>query len=53
LCHRFVVIPTHHCLNLAAAVNVVLYDRRLKRMLAGLEPLGPVRELLREHRGLW
>jgi tRNA(Leu) C34 or U34 (ribose-2'-O)-methylase TrmL len=51
LCHRFVVIPTHHCLNLAAAVNVVLYDRRLKRHLAGLEPLGPVRELLREHRG--
>ena len=29
-CHRFVVIPTPHCLNLAAAVNVVLYDRRLK-----------------------
>ena len=50
LCHRFVVIPTHHCLNLAAAVNVVLYDRRLKRHLAGLEPVGPVRELLREHR---
>src|SRR5262249_34036115 len=35
LCHRFVFIPTHHCLNLAAAVNVVLYDRRLKRHLAG------------------
>ena len=52
LCHRFVVIPTHHCLNLAAAVNVVLYDRRLKRHLAGLEPLGPVRQMLREHRGL-
>jgi tRNA(Leu) C34 or U34 (ribose-2'-O)-methylase TrmL len=51
LCHRFVVIPTHHCLNLAAAVNVVLYDRRLKRMLAGHEPLGPVREMLHEHRG--
>lgn len=51
LCHRFVVIPTHHCLNLAAAVNVVLYDRRLKRHLAGLEPLGPMRELLHEHRG--
>jgi tRNA(Leu) C34 or U34 (ribose-2'-O)-methylase TrmL len=50
-CHRFVFIPTHHCLNLAAAVNVVLYDRRLKRHLAGLEPLGPVREMLREHRG--
>jgi tRNA(Leu) C34 or U34 (ribose-2'-O)-methylase TrmL len=51
LCHRFVVIPTHHCLNLAAAVNVVLYDRRLKRHLSGLEPLGPMQDLLREHRG--
>lgn len=29
-CHRFVVIPTKHCLNLAAAVNVVLYDRLMK-----------------------
>lgn len=26
-CHRFVVIPSTSCLNLAAAVNVVLYDR--------------------------
>jgi tRNA(Leu) C34 or U34 (ribose-2'-O)-methylase TrmL len=51
LCHRFVFIPTHHCLNLAAAVNVVLYDRRLKRHLSGREPLGPLREVLREHRG--
>ena len=51
LCHRFVVIPTHHCLNLAAAVNVVLYDRRLKRQQEGLEPAYPVREMLREHRG--
>lgn len=51
LCHRFVVIPTHHCLNLAAAVNVVLYDRRLKRTMAGFEPLGPVRDILREYRG--
>ena len=29
-CHRFVRIPTMHCLNLAAAVNVVLYDRMIK-----------------------
>jgi hypothetical protein len=36
--------------NPAAAVNVVLYDRRLKRHRAGLEPLGPVREMLREYR---
>lgn len=50
-CHRFVCIPTHHCLNLAAAVNVVLYDRRLKRIAAGLEPNTPIQELLHEHRG--
>lgn len=29
-CHRFVVIPTRHCVNLAAAVYLVLYDRQLK-----------------------
>ena len=30
LCHRFVVIPSNYCLNLSAAVNVVLYDRIMK-----------------------
>lgn len=30
LCHRFVVIPTHHCLNLATAVATVLWDRYFK-----------------------
>jgi tRNA(Leu) C34 or U34 (ribose-2'-O)-methylase TrmL len=30
-CHRFVVIPTRHCVNLAAAVYIVLYDRQLKQ----------------------
>jgi tRNA(Leu) C34 or U34 (ribose-2'-O)-methylase TrmL len=30
-CHRFVIVPTRHCLNLGAAINVVLYDRCLKR----------------------
>ena len=29
-CHRFVVIPTKHCVNLAAAVYLVLYDRQVK-----------------------
>lgn len=29
-CHRFVVIPTMHCLNLASAVATVLYDRKAK-----------------------
>lgn len=30
-CHRFVVIPTRHCVNLAAAVYLVLYDRLVKQ----------------------
>jgi tRNA(Leu) C34 or U34 (ribose-2'-O)-methylase TrmL len=29
-CHRFVIIPTRHCLNLATAVGTVLYDRCVK-----------------------
>lgn len=36
-CHRFVVIPTKHCLNLATAVSTVLYDRLVKREDAGAE----------------
>lgn len=45
-CHRFVVIPTAHCLNLATAVSTVLWDRMAKRHRAGLPaevmaPLGP------------
>jgi len=31
-CHRFVVVPARYCLNLAAAVYVVLYDREAKRL---------------------
>ena len=34
-CHRFVVIPTRHCLNLATAVATVLWDREYKRWLSG------------------
>jgi tRNA(Leu) C34 or U34 (ribose-2'-O)-methylase TrmL len=37
LCHRFVVIPTRHCTNLAAAVYTVLYDRHAKRVRVDLE----------------
>lgn len=51
LCHRFVYIPAHHCLNLAAAVNVVLADRMTKRQLAGAQDILPVAEMLNEHRG--
>ncbi|MDX1934258.1 MAG: TrmH family RNA methyltransferase [Capsulimonadales bacterium] len=29
-CHRFVRIPTRHCLNLSVAVGTVLYDRAAK-----------------------
>lgn len=29
-CHRFVMIPTQHCLNLSVAVSVILYDRQAK-----------------------
>lgn len=29
-CHQFVTIPVKHCLNLATAVSVVLYDRLSK-----------------------
>jgi tRNA(Leu) C34 or U34 (ribose-2'-O)-methylase TrmL len=34
-CHRFVVIPTRHCLNLATAVASVLWDRQYKNWLGG------------------
>lgn len=34
-CHRFVVIPTRHCLNLATAVATVLYDRQQKEFIVG------------------
>lgn len=30
-CRDVIYIPTHHCMNLAATVNVVLYDRMAKR----------------------
>jgi len=50
-CHRFLGIPTDHCLNLAAAVCTILYDRRAKRVLAGLEPNIPLHERIKEQRG--
>ena len=34
-CHRFVVIPTRHCLNLATAIATVLWDRRYKQWMNG------------------
>lgn len=50
-CHRHVIIPTAHCLNLATAVATVLYDRRAKRQLAGLEEILPAARVLNEQRG--
>lgn len=41
-CHRFVVIPTRHCLNLATAVCTVLYDRAHKEWKkTGIPPVTP------------
>lgn len=34
-CHRFVIIPTRHCLNLATAIATVLYDRQMKLYIKG------------------
>ena len=50
-CHRFVHIPAHFCLNLSAAVNVVLAHRLMSRQLAGKQPNLPQREMLYEVRG--
>jgi tRNA(Leu) C34 or U34 (ribose-2'-O)-methylase TrmL len=50
-CHRFVVIPTRHCLNLATAVATVLWDREYKRFLAGKVEV-PITPGEYEHRGL-
>lgn len=49
-CHRFVIIPSDHCLNQAAAVNAVLLHRRMQRQLTGKEPLRPSYATLRENR---
>lgn len=50
-CYRFVHIQARHCLNLAAAVNVVLHDRKVKRQRDGKEAILPTGKMLNEHRG--
>lgn len=45
-CHRHIYIPAHFCLNLAACVNVVLWDRYSKRVEAGQEPVLSLGEML-------
>lgn len=52
-CKRFVTIPTKHCTNLAAAVYITLYDRMVKRQAAGLDPVLPMREILKEERTVY
>lgn len=51
LCHVFVYIPAFHCLNLSAAVNVILADRMMKRQLCGQEKIGRPIDMLNEQRG--
>lgn len=51
-CHSVVIIPTFHCLNLATAVATVLYDRKAKRQMAGLDPFVATAEILNEQRGI-
>ena len=50
-CHRFLVIPTAHCVNLSAAVYLVLYDRLQKRIVAGIEEVHSMDDVLNEPRG--
>ena len=50
-CTHVVSIPGHECSNLAAAVNVVLYDRMAKRWAHVREVFPPTDGLLRGVRG--
>lgn len=50
MCHHFVKIPAKHCLNLAAAVNVVLCHRHMQMVERGIEEPYDVAEA--EARGL-
>jgi len=50
-CHRFVVIPTKHCVNLSAAIYLVLYDRLLKQVWNGDIELNHMDDILCEQRG--
>lgn len=50
VCHRFVYIPSFHCFNLSSAAYIILYDRMVKRVAAGLEEPPSVEE---EERGYW
>jgi tRNA(Leu) C34 or U34 (ribose-2'-O)-methylase TrmL len=49
--HRFIFIPTRHCLNLSQAVNAVLLHRTITRQLAGIDPVPTLGDVLCERRG--
>lgn len=49
-CHSLLFIPVEHCLNLATAVATVLWDRKQKRILQGLDPDLSMDEILRDDR---
>ena len=49
-CHHFVVVPTHHCLNLATTVATVLWDRKIKRLWNGDEEHVSMTEMLKNDR---
>jgi len=41
-CRDKIMVPTHRCMNLAATVNVVLYDRLAKQMTRAVAAEGTV-----------
>ena len=41
-CKFKVFVPTNGCMNLAATVNVVLYDRQAKQLLAAANKISPM-----------
>lgn len=45
-CHRVLIIPSDHCLNLASAVSCVLMHRRIQRQMAGLEEVRSSDEMM-------
>lgn len=51
LCHRRVFLPTRHCINLSAAVYLMLYDRLHKQFLKGEVSAKTINECLAPNRG--
>ena len=49
-CHRFLYIPTRFCVNLSAAVYIVLYDREMKKYLNGETQPIHISDILQEER---